>query len=379
MFALGLPHSLTLASDQHLHQKRQDVTVTEVYTATLPDVIVYADANGNPTSTAYVNGQTSATPVVAAASSAKNNVVSVYTTAASSAQATSAAAVSSAAPAKSSAAASSASSAASSSSTSSSSSSGSMGLSYSPYSGSLAAGNVGCKTTSQVATDFQSINGYDLVRIYGTDCNQVANVLAAAKAKNMKVFAGVYNIDQVESELQTIIAAANGDWSSFHTIAIGNELVNSGAKTAAQVVAAIGTARTILKAAGYTGKIVTVDTFIAVENNPSLCQASDYAAVNAHAFFDNTCEASNAGTWLLNTMQAVSAACGGKETWITESGWPTAGDSNGVAVPSTANQKAALSSLKSKIGSNLILFTAFNDMWKAAGYLNVEQSWGMLN
>jgi exo-beta-1,3-glucanase (GH17 family) len=62
---------------------------------------------------------------------------------------------------------------------------------------------------------------------------------------------------------------------------------------------------------------------------------------------------------------------------ITESGWPSAGENNGVAVPSQDNQDAAISSLKSSIGNDVLLFQSFNNLWKSPGYLNVEQWWGI--
>jgi len=275
-------------------------------------------------------------------------------------------------------AASPAASSASSSGSSSGSTSGLHGIAYSPYSGNIADNNVGCKTADQVSADFANIDSsYNLVRIYGTDCNQVENVLSQAKSKNLKIFAGVFDITQVESEIATIIAAANGDWSHFHTINIGNELVNSGAATVGAVTAAISTARTLLSAAGYTGHVVTVDTFVAIKANPALCQASDYAAANAHPYFDGGVTSSGAGSWVVEQMEAVSSACGGKNTVITETGWPWSGDANGQAVASVADQKTAVSSIKSTVSDNLIMFTAFNDMWKAPGYKSVEQSWGM--
>lgn len=149
-----------------------------------------------------------------------------------------------------------------------------------------------------------------MVRIYGTDCNQVATVLTAAKAHGMKVFAGVYALGSLASEIAIIAKAANGDWSSFDTISIGNELVNSGTASATSVVAAIGTARGLLKAAGYTGKVVTVDTLVAARANPSLCDASDYCAVNCHPFFDGNYAAADSGKFLTEqvpTLQAVSS------------------------------------------------------------------------
>ena len=270
-----------------------------------------------------------------------------------------------------------------SSSASSGSSSGSgsgYGFSYSPYN---ADGT--CKSQTQVNSDFAKIgNGYSLVRTYGVDCNQVATVLKAAKSKGLKMFAGIYDLTDLAGAVKIISTAANGDWSSFDTISVGNEIVNGGG-SAAQVIAAIGTVRGLLKTAGYTGKVVTVDTLVAARNNPGLCDASDVCTVNCHPFFDGKVTADQAGDFLetqIPTLQAVLANKN-QEIVITETGWPWQGESNGVAVPSAANQAAAISSIKSKFASkpsSIILFTVFNDMWKknTAAQFGAEQYWGFL-
>ena len=143
--------------------------------------------------------------------------------------------------------------------------------------------------------------------------------------------------------------------------------------------------------AGYNGPVVAVDTFLAIENNPGLCAASDYVAANAHAYFDGTVAASGAGAWVAQQASKLAATCPGKSVLITgiflhlllllmsESGWPSAGNTNGAAVASAANQQIALSSILSSMGNKFISFEAFNDAWKAPGDLGVEQYWGILN
>ena len=69
--------------------------------------------------------------------------------------------------------------------------------------------------------------------------------------------------------------------------------------------------------AGYTGPVVAVDTFIAIYNNPSLCNASDYIAANAHAYFDGAVAASGAGAWVAQQASKLSSLCGGKDVLIT--------------------------------------------------------------
>lgn len=222
---------------------------------------------------------------------------------------------------------------------------------------------------------------YSFVRIYGTDCDQVPAAYSAAKSVGVQLFLGIWDLSQVQAEAQKIIAAINGDWDVVHTVSVGNELVNNGQASPASVIAAIKQARQILRAAGYKGPVVTVDTFIAAEANPELCEASDYCAVNAHAFFDSTISAPQAGNWLLKTVASLKSKTS-KNVVITESGWPTQGNPNGLAVPGLSQQKAALDSIKQAFASNpgdLILFSAFNDPWKtkAAATFNAEPYYGI--
>lgn len=249
---------------------------------------------------------------------------------------------------------------------------GALGITYSPYND-----NGSCKSASQVASDLAKLSGYSVIRLYGTDCNQVANVYAA-KAANQKLFLGVFDMGSIASDCQAIHSGINGDWGCVHTVSIGNELVNSGQASVDQVAGYVSQGRSALQGLGYSGPVVSVDTFIAVINNPGLCAHSDYMAVNAHAFFDGSIVASDAGPWAVQQTQRVWTACGGaKSVMITESGWPKSGSNNGVAIASEDAHAAAINSLKGAVGDDVILYTAFNDMWKNPGYLGVEQYWGI--
>lgn len=354
--------------------------------AEVPEVIVYVDPEGNPVSTAtqstsaapsiwshgalltiFPSSSSSSTPPPAPSSTSSSIAVAapvvedaqaVASTSAAPVPATSAVASSAPAPVAS----------------SSSSGSGGHGVSYSPY---FANGN--CKSQAQVDQDVAAFaSSYSMVRIYGTSCNQTATVLQACKQNNLKLFAGISDLSTLTSEIQLIIKAANGDWSKFDTISIGNELVNSGAASPSAVVAAIGTARGLLDAAGYPGKIVTVDTLIATVANPILCASSDYCAVNNHPFFDPNTAASEVSSFFENSVASLLAVVTGKEIVITETGWPTCGSANGAAVPSLANQATALSAIKAAY-SNAVILSAYNDLWKtnSANTFGAEQCWGV--
>jgi exo-beta-1,3-glucanase (GH17 family) len=246
-----------------------------------------------------------------------------------------------------------------------SASASSYGIAYSPY-------NMDgtCKTAAQVLTDFASLGEFGLVRTYGTECGTVSSVYAACQATGKKLFAGIFTLSSLNDEVSTLIAGVNSDWSAIYAVSIGNELVNSNQATAAEVMAAVSTARGLLRAAGYEGPVVTVDTLAATlqPGNSILCDESDFCACNAHPFFDSTATAANAGEWLTTNMDTLRGVLANpsQKIVITETGWPSAGDANGAAVPSPENQAAALSSIKSAFASSpsdVILLSAFNRQW----------------
>ncbi|KAF4947021.1 hypothetical protein FGADI_10744 [Fusarium gaditjirri] len=252
------------------------------------------------------------------------------------------------------------------------------GVAYAPY-----RGDHQCKSKDEIQHDIKRLAAdFSVLRIYGTDCDQVANVYSCAKGSGLKLFLGIWNIDDVQTEAKTIISAID-DWDVVDTISVGNELVNNGAASPVKVIAAVKQAREILRAAGYKGPVVTVDTFMAARSNPELCNESDYCAINAHAFFDANTSADEAGQWLSNTVEDLrSKISGDKRIVICETGWPTKGNSNGKAVPGMSQQKAAFDSIKQAFSSHmgdLIFFSAFNDPWKKAeaATFMAEQWWGI--
>lgn len=250
----------------------------------------------------------------------------------------------------------------------------SSGISYSPYNP-----DNSCKSATQVASDFQMVRGYSLIRLYGTDCNQIANVIEATRGKGISLFLGIFDITQLGNECQTIISAVNGDWGNINAVSVGNELVNQGKASVGQVTAAIGQVRDTLKGAGYGGPVVTVDTMVAMHANPELCDASDFCAINCHAFFDGNVLADAAGDFVQQWADMVSEAANGKTVIVTESGWPSQGDTNNKAVPSKENQAAAIDSIRLKLGKNVILYNAFNDLWKVdrGDTFGAERYWGI--
>lgn len=257
--------------------------------------------------------------------------------------------------------------------------SGALGITYSPYTDQDT-----CKSAQQISRDIKLLSGYSIIRLYGTDCSGIENVMAAM-GSNQKIYLGVWNIASPDGELQDIVNAVKSNsrgWDAVHTIAIGNERVNAGEATVAQVQAAVDTSREYLNSNGYTGPIVTVDTLVAYVANPQLCEMSDYLAVNCHPYWDGGVSPGDSGPWLQQQISHLQSVCGtSKEVLITESGWPTQGQAYGSCVPSVENQVEAVSSIVSSLADKVIMFTMYNDYWKfsigGAGPYGVEYYWGL--
>ena len=370
----ALVGAATAAPAVHNHNEKRDVVTTTVHA----EATVYVDGSGNPVETkaaAAAVAQEKNLVSALAADAVQGTVAAATTAPAAAAAATTpvaeAATTSKATSTKATSAITKATSAAASGNAGSA---GVKGVTYSPYNA-----DGSCKSASQVSSDLAQLSGYPTIRLYGTDCNQVANVLQA-KQSSQKLFLGVFDVNNIQSSVDAMKAAIEqyGSWDEVVTVSIGNELVNGGQATPAQVGQYVATGRSALEAAGYTGPVVSVDTFIAVINNPELCKYSDYMAVNAHAYFDKNTVASDSGSWLLQQIQRVWTACdGAKDVVITESGWPSQGQTYGVAVPSKENQKAAVSAITSSCGDSTYLYTAFNDLWKADGEYGIEKWFGI--
>ncbi|OUM53200.1 hypothetical protein BVG19_g2464 [[Candida] boidinii] len=342
----------------HMHEKRDVVVVTET-------VVVTAHVGGNSGDSVQTINYVHADTSVSNTATAPAVAIPTTVTSAAPVETTPAAETTSAA-----AAASSGASSGSSPNDSTGYSSGTKGVTYSPYAASGA-----CKSLDEVKSDFANLGGYGLIRLYGSDCNQVANVLQA-KSSSQKLFLGVYYVNDISGEINNIVSAINahGSWDDVTTVSIGNELVNSGQASVSQVAGYVSTGRSLLTSAGYSGPVTSVDTHIAIINNPGLCEISDYITFNAHAYWDGNVYPDGAGAWLLLQMQRVWSACGGKkDVFCAESGWPHAGDAFGVCVPSPENQKTALASIASSCGNDVIAFEAYDSLWKSG----TERYWGL--
>ena len=161
-------------------------------------------------------------------------------------------------------------------------------------------------------------------------------------------------------------------------VVAGNEAMFYGYTSAEGLATFVNDVRSKFRAAGYNGPVGTSEvpgTFI--EHADVLCPAVDYAAANIHPFFTESISAENAGDFVVKVLDNVSKACNHeKAAYNLESGWPSLGSANGMAVPGAEDQKIAIKSIMEKAGGKTAMFSYENDAWKAPGEFGVEQHWG---
>lgn len=220
------------------------------------------------------------------------------------------------------------------------------------------------------------------IRVYGTDCNYLSTIYPIATSFGLKINQGFWfnspdTTSTIEAANLLVAYCQQNGWDVIDFITVGNEVINESYLTPAQLASVISTVGDILKQGGYTGDITTSEPPVSFERYPELCDADiDFVGINPHSYFDVSISASQAGTFVLGQKQIVENICKNKEVRITETGYPSKGNTNGLNVPSADNQRAAIKSILEVVGSDVTILTMYNDLWKQPGSYNVEQWFG---
>ncbi|CAK1363139.1 putative beta-glucosidase btgE [Cercospora beticola] len=254
-------------------------------------------------------------------------------------------------------------------------------MTYTPY-----RADGGCKSAGEVNSDISKIKskGFNTVRLYATDCSGPENVGAACKANGMSIILGIFidtkGLGAAHEQAQDLMDwGKNGNnWSMVVMVVAGNEAIFSGAVAAQDMASFLTDIKPQFKSAGYNGPITTTEPLNVMQaNSATLCPVIDVVGGNLHPFFNGQYSASQAGELVAQQLKDLAACCGGsKEAYNLETGWPSQGQANGVAVPGEKEQKEAIESIMGKVGGKSVFLSYEDDTWKAPGEYGIEQHWG---
>jgi exo-beta-1,3-glucanase (GH17 family) len=238
-----------------------------------------------------------------------------------------------------------------------------------------------CRAAGDVMTDLATIKakGFTTIRMYGTDCNGLQNVGAAARANGLLMIIGIFidgsGISGAEPQVEQITSwGQSGNWDLVVLIVVGNEAISSGSCDGGSLAGFITSAKGAWSGAGYSGPVTTtepVGTFLS--NVGALCAVIDVVGVNIQTYFDGGVAASGAGDFAASQLQQALDACPGKPGYNLESGWPSGGGDNGAALANPDAQATAIQDIVAKLGDKTVVFSFTNDNWKPAG---VQQHFG---
>ncbi|KAM3447401.1 hypothetical protein MY3296_008752 [Beauveria thailandica] len=251
-------------------------------------------------------------------------------------------------------------------------------ITYGPYDSSSGA----CKSASQVKKDISKIKaaGFQAVRIYGTDCDTLVNVVPACVSHGLQVIAGVFvrpggqcSIENPEVKKQVDDLVAMNNWDAIRLLVIGNEAIMNHVCNASQLAKLIVDVKA--QCSGYQGPVTIAETlniWQQIDVSTAICPLVDVAGANIHAPFNPNVDASGAGIFVKGQMDILKTICN-KNVINLETGWKNEGPCNGKACPGAQDQAKAISSIRKACGESSVLFSYDNEGWKPQD----DQHWGL--
>ncbi|KAI9020032.1 glycoside hydrolase superfamily [Phycomyces nitens] len=234
-----------------------------------------------------------------------------------------------------------------------------------------------CQTSSQVATTFQKFrrNGILNIRTYSQECDQLTLILQAIDSMGggMTVMAGVWidGTDSDNTEIRTIASVVRRvkNTDAIIGITVGSEVIQRGVMSPGELAGKINRVKSACK--GF--KVGTADTTTGYASE--LISVSDIIIVNIHPFFGGvpaTEAASNLRLQYNNFLSKVQ----NKAVYIGETGWPSAGESNGRSVPGASHLETFVNGMMN-VDLKYYFFESVDAAWKSGGDYGVEPHWGL--
>jgi glucan 1,3-beta-glucosidase len=259
----------------------------------------------------------------------------------------------------------------------------------------------------QILGDLGAIStaGFRHVRTFGLD-NGLDQIVPLGQRRfpHLKFFLGVYvcalnhddtaNPHSTRSQMDKAIRLANS-FDTVEGIVVGNECLAGEPEACRQPVSIeqlIGDLDYVRQ--GLNGparsrvRVTTAMSMVAAVKHYEtqgrrVAEHCDVVMVNIYPFFDRVAVADAAAKVFPGVLQHVSRlyAHTGKRLMVGETGWPSAGPSNGAAVPGGENQLHYLRGMTRYAKSNgvsVFLFEMFDEPWKSA-FESVGPHWGLFD
>ncbi len=198
-----------------------------------------------------------------------------------------------------------------------------------------------------------------------------------AHQKGIKTIVGAWiSKDKVrnEQEINTLIALSNAGLVDI--AAVGNEVLHRGEISEEEL---IGYINRVKNAVPSNVEVGYVDAYYQFIGRPNLIDACDLVLCNFYPFWEGA-SIDYALSYLSNMYEITQTVCKGKKIIITETGWPSFGETIDKAVPSRINaMKYFIVSQEWSRNNNIDLyhFSSFDESWKVIQEGKLGSSWGL--
>ena len=248
------------------------------------------------------------------------------------------------------------------------------GLCFSPY---LEGQNIGDQLSEpQISQRMDVIAPYtQWVRSFScTEGNELTPKIA--HDKDLKTMVGAWisgDKDQNEKEINALINLAK---SGLVDIAVvGNETLMREELTENELLEYIHRVKQAIPGVPVT----YVDAYYQFIERPQLIDACDVILVNCYPFWEG-CSIEQSATYLKQMYAVTQKAANGKQVIISETGWPSQGESTKDAQPSEINAMKYFINITNWAQQNevpIFYFSSFDESWKVHHEGDVGARWGL--
>lgn len=248
---------------------------------------------------------------------------------------------------------------------------------YSPYRDGQAPGGAE-PSEAQIREDFKLLAPFVKgIRTY-TCAGIHAQIPKLALEAGLEVYMGAWvgkDDNANVAEVNALIALAKSGNASIKGLIVGNEVLLRNDVTKARLIEYIK----MVKNANTGIPVTTADIYQRIsDNSADLNPVVDYVIAHVHPYWESQ-TAANGAAWVVKGWKQVKAKYPTKRVVIGETGFPSAGQTMGGAVPSEAAQAQVTTDLVTagaKEGMEFMLFTSFDEAWKGAEG-PVGANWGI--
>ncbi len=247
------------------------------------------------------------------------------------------------------------------------------GLCFSPYVENQKAGDI--LSADQIRRRLDIIAPYtNWVRTFScTEGNELIPEIAHQKGLKTVVGAWISN-DKArnEKEIETLIKLAKSGLVDI--AAVGNEVLHRNEISEQELISYIKRVKEAVNV-----PVSYVDAYYQFLDRPNLIASCDLLLVNFYPFWEGA-NIDYAASYLQNMLEVTQNVAQGKKIIISETGWPSKGETVEEAIPSEINAMKYFVSSQKWAKNNtieLFYFSSFDETWKAMQEGTVGTSWGI--